>query len=143
MDISSLMQMTWVFPVVGGVIALLVLWRVVGGLLKGQAQDRKLLQTGAKASAQVLTVQATGASVSYGGHRQPQVALRLQVQPENGQPFQAQVVSYVSELQIPQIGLVACCRFVTIPPTRPRWPLRPLAGPCPVLKCLPALFQCQ
>ncbi len=113
MDISSFLQITWLFPVIGGAIALLVLWKVVGGLLKGQAQDRRLLQTGAKASAQVLTVQATGASVSYGGHRQPQVALRVQVQPESGQPFQAQLVSYVSELQIPQIqpGAVLQVRY--------------------------------
>lgn len=113
MDISSLLQITWLFPVIGGAIALLVLWRVVGGLLKGQAQDRKILQTGAQASAQVLTVQATGASVSYGGHRQPQVALGLQVHPPGGQPFQAQLVTYVSELQIPQIqpGAVVQIRY--------------------------------
>lgn len=113
MDISTIMQFSWIVPIIGLGITILVLWKVVGGLFKGQARDKRLLQTGAQASAQVLAVQATGASVSYGGHRQPQVALTLQVQPANGQPFQSQLVTYVSELQIPQIqpGLVVQVRY--------------------------------
>ncbi len=113
MDISTIMQISWLLPLVGVGITVIVLWRVLGGLFKGQARDRKLLQTGAKASAQVLAVQATGASISYGGHRQPQVALTLQVQPASGQPFQSQLVTYVSELQIPQIqpGAVVQVRY--------------------------------
>jgi hypothetical protein len=93
MDISTIMQISWLLPVIGVGITVIVLWRVMGGLLKGQARDKRLLQTGAKASAQVLAVQATGASVSYGGHRQPQVALTLQVTPASGQPFQSQLVT--------------------------------------------------
>jgi hypothetical protein len=103
MDVFSLLQHTWIIGIVGAVIALLVMWRVIGGLLKGQALDKKLLQTGVAAPAQVLSVQATGASVSYGGHRQPQVAMAVQVHPQGGQPYQAQLVAYVSELQIPQV----------------------------------------
>jgi hypothetical protein len=101
--VFDIMQYSWIIAVAGGVFALFVMWRVIGGLLKGQARDKKLLQTGAQATAQVLSVQATGASVSYGGHRQPQVALGLQVTPQGGQPYQTQTVAYISELQIPQV----------------------------------------
>lgn len=113
MDLVSLMQNSWIIGIVGAVIGLLVVFRVVGKLLKGQAQDKQLLQTGAKGSAKVLSVQATGASVSYGGHRQPQVAMALEVHPAGGQPYQAQLVTYVSELQIPQIqpGAVLQIRY--------------------------------
>lgn len=113
MGIPDIMQYSWIIAVAGAVFAVLIVWRVVGGLLKGQARDKKLLQTGAPATAQILSVQATGASVSYGGHRQPQVALALQVHPQAGQPFQAQLVTYVSELQIPQVqpGAVLQVRY--------------------------------
>ncbi len=103
MDLFSIMNYSWLIPVIAGVFVLLTVWKVVGGLLRRQAQDRRLLQTGAQASAQVMSLQPTGASVSYGGHRQPQVALMLTVHPAGGRPYQTQLVTYISEFQIPQI----------------------------------------
>lgn len=110
MDLNQLMQSFWIIPLISGLFVVFILWRVLGGIMKGQKQANKLLQTGMAAPGQILGVQPTGASMSVGGHRMPQINVVVQVYPPGGQAYQTQVRTYVSELQIPQVQPGAICQ---------------------------------
>ena len=112
------MKYTWIIVAVVVVLVVLPIIRMVLKLAKGGAQNRKLLQTGVPAPAKILAITPTGTTVTVGGHRQPQVALTLEVQPTGGQPYQAQLVTLISEFQIPQIQPGTMCQ-VRVDPANP------------------------
>jgi hypothetical protein len=89
--------------VVTVVPAVWIMIKVFGGLAKGQADTKRLLQTGIPAKARVLGVQMGGMTVTMGVHRHLQLILSLEVQPQGQPPYQTQMTAMVSELQIPQI----------------------------------------
>ena len=93
----------YIVPVVIGVFVLFTVFRVLKPMLKGQADTRRLLQTGTPAPGRVLQVQPTGTSVTVGGHRQPEVFLLVEIHPPGAQPYQAQIRTLISEFQIPQV----------------------------------------
>jgi hypothetical protein len=97
------MKYMWVVVAVIVVLVMLPFIKMLFGLGKGQARRRQLLQTGIPAKARILGIQPTGTSIETGGHRQPQVAMMLEVQPPSGPAYQAQLVTFISEFQIPQI----------------------------------------
>ncbi len=113
MEISELMQYSWIIGPVIGVIVLLFVFRVFRSFFKGQAQTAKILQTGTPAAAKILALQPTGASMTVGGHRQPQVLLSVEVHPPGGAAFQMQFPAFISEFQIPQVqpGAVVQIRY--------------------------------
>ena len=115
---TELMKYTWIIVAVVVVVVVLPIIRMLLKLTKGGAQNRKLLQTGVPAPAKILAIAPTGTTVTVGGHRQPQVALTLEVQPSGGQPYQAQLVTLISEFQIPQIQPGTMCQ-VRVDPSNP------------------------
>ncbi len=109
--------------VIGGVVVLATLFVVfkrVFGLVTGSRQTQQLLATGTPATARILQIQHTGTTVAYGGARQLQVMMSVEVAPSGGSPYQAQLATFVSELQIPQIqpGCEVRVRFDPANPSR-------------------------
>jgi hypothetical protein len=98
--------------IVFGVI-LFTVWRVFGGLMKGQAEMQRLLQTGERATARVLEVQHAGMSVTAGAHRHVQLRIGLEVHPPGMPPFHTLLTTLVSELSIAQLvpGSTVTVRF--------------------------------
>ncbi len=119
-QLMGLMQYSWIIGIVVAVFMLFVFLKVFGSFFKGQSQVKKILATGTPAPAKVLGLQPTGASVTVGGHRQPQVLLALEVHPVGGQPFQLQMKTLISEFQIPQIqpGAVVQIRYNPMAPNQ-------------------------
>jgi hypothetical protein len=68
--------------------------------LDGQALAEQLAQTGADATAEVVSIQDTGATVNMN----PMVVLVLKVKPEKGEEFQTAGQLMVSRLAIPRGG---------------------------------------
>lgn len=96
---------------IGGVLITIVVlagaaftvWKVLGGLHKTASEEARILQTGIPARAQILQVQMGGMTVTTGVHRRLEVIIALQIQPPSGAPYQTQLKTLVSELNIPQI----------------------------------------
>lgn len=104
------MDITTLFPIVGVLISIAVfgsvmffVFRLFRGMAKTQAQNRELLQNGIPAPARVLSVQMGGMTVTTGVQRNLQLVMLLEVHPQGGQPYQAQMTTMVSELQVPQL----------------------------------------
>ena len=91
----------YIGPVMGVVITIatiVVMVKVFGGL-HGAAKERNhLLQHGAAASGQIASVQQTGTYLN----NQPQCIIQVQVYPQGGQPYTAQVTQVLSMVEIPQ-----------------------------------------
>lgn len=97
--------------VVGGVF--FTLYKVFGGLKKANEERARLLREGVQATARVLNVQMGGMTMTVGVHRHLQLVIGLEVQPPGLAPYQAQLTTMVSELQIPQIqpGVTLTVRY--------------------------------
>jgi hypothetical protein len=77
--------------------------KVFGGLAKSSGETQRLLATGMPARARVLGMQMGGMTMTVGVHRHLQLIMGLEVHLPGQPPYQAQVTSMMSELQIPQI----------------------------------------
>ncbi len=97
MDILSIVLPIVITIVVVGVVVV-VMGLVFVPMLLGSMRRQKLMQTGVSANAQILSVWQTGMYVN----EQPQIGMKLQVNPPNGQPFEAETKMVVSMIQIPQ-----------------------------------------
>ena len=98
------------FPLIGVIITIVVVggamftvFRVIGGLTRGQAERERLLRTGLPARARVLGVQMGGMTVTVGGLRSLQLQIAAEIHVQGRPPYPAQITSLVSELQIPQV----------------------------------------
>lgn len=83
--------------------AIFFLLRVFGGLAKSGAERDRLLREGMQASARLLAVQMGGMTMTVGVHRHLQLQLQVEVHLQGRPPYQALLVTMVSELQIPQL----------------------------------------
>lgn len=99
-----------VVAVVGLLIAILVvagvfltIFKIFGGLKRQNQERDRLLREGIQASARVLNVQMGGMTMTVGVHRHLQLQIALEVHPQGRPPYQANLTTMVSELQIPQI----------------------------------------
>ena len=92
MTMVSVLISVVVFGVVGFVI-----YRVV---LKPMQTNKRLLQTGQRAKARILSIAETGVRVN----NSPQVKLGLEIAPESGYPppYQTEARMLISIVQIPQ-----------------------------------------
>lgn len=97
MDILSIVLPIVITIVVVGVVVV-VMGLVFVPMLLGSMRRQKLMQTGVSANAQILSVWQTGMYVN----EQPQIGMKLLVNPPNGQPFEAETKMVVSLIQIPQ-----------------------------------------
>lgn len=91
-------SMTWMFIPLTLLGLALPLYFVVK-LMRGSAERKRLLTTGVPAIATIMQIWETGTRIND----RPMVGFALQVQPQGGQPFQAQCQMVVSPLQIPSI----------------------------------------
>ena len=104
MDISMIMPVVGIgITVVVFVSVMFFVFRLFRGLAKAQARNQELLQNGIPAPARVASVQMGGMTVTTGVSRNLQLVIALQVYPQGGQPYQAQMTTMVSELQVPQV----------------------------------------
>lgn len=97
--------------VVGG--AFFTIFKVFGGMKKQSQERERLLREGIQATARVLSVQMGGMTMTVGVHRHLQLVVGLEVYPAGQAPYQAQMTTMVSELQIPQIqpGVTLTVRY--------------------------------
>lgn len=77
--------------------------RLMKGLDSGQKDIAQLMQTGSMAQGRVVQVQMGGMTVTTGAHRNLQLQVTVDVYPQGGQPWRAQVTQLVSELQVAQL----------------------------------------
>lgn len=99
-----------IFPIMGVLITVItlgftgfILWRVFGGLMKGQQERERLLRVGIPARARVLGVQMGGMTVTVGVDRKLQLVISSEVHQDGRPPYPMQITQLVSELQIPQV----------------------------------------
>ena len=85
-------------PIVITVVVLVVVFVVVGRMMRGSAQNRKLLQTGEPAQATILQLRETGLRIN----EQPQIGLQLEVRPANRPAYQTEAKMIISYLQAAQ-----------------------------------------
>ena len=94
-------MMFYIGPIMGVVItiaSLFFVFRFLRGMSKANEEAARILATGQPAVGQVISAQQTGTFVN----QNPQVVLMLQVTPQHGPPYQAQVTKILSMLEIPQ-----------------------------------------
>jgi hypothetical protein len=94
MDINDL---GWIIPVTVTGLVFVILAIVFGLMFKRWLIKQKVLQTGAAATATIVSIRDTGTRIND----DPVVGIRLQVQPAGAPAFQAEVKETVSILQIP------------------------------------------
>lgn len=92
-------------PAIGIVVtigALLFVARVFASFAKAAQDEQRILATGVPARGQITLLQQTGTYIN----NNPQVIVVMQVFPQHGQPYQAQVTKVVSLVQLPalQVG---------------------------------------
>jgi hypothetical protein len=96
-----------------GIAALVVVFSiiVVLRLVRGGAQNRRLLQSGESATATIVELRDTGVTVNDN----PQVELVLDVAPTSRPPFRATTRTLISRLQTSQVqpGMQVLVRFDT------------------------------
>lgn len=97
-DAMSMFSMSWMFIPLTLLGLALPLYFVVK-LMRGSAERNRLLTQGAPAMATIMQIWETGTRIND----RPMVGFALQVQPPQGQPWQAQCQMVVSPLQIPSI----------------------------------------
>ncbi len=76
----------------------MVVFPLLTGLLRNGSHNRALLQNGQAAQASILKVWQTNVSMND----KPQFGFLLLVQPQQGQPFQAEAKMFVSLIQLVQ-----------------------------------------
>ena len=72
--------------------------------------QKRVMQTGQEASAQILQVEDTGLSLGN-SHLSTVVRLTLWVSPTEGKPFQAQIETPISRATFPQTGQTVRVKF--------------------------------
>lgn len=101
-----------------GIAALVVVFSiiVVMRLVRGGAQNRRLLQSGEPATATIVELRDTGVSVNDN----PQVELVLDVLPTSRPPFRATTRTMISRLQTSQVqpGMQVLVKFDTNDPSK-------------------------
>ncbi len=85
----------WIF-VVSLVLVLGVPVMVFGPDIKRHYQNKWLHENGSAASARVMAVHDTGRRYNYN----PQIRLELEVEPEDGAPFNAEIILVVSPVHL-------------------------------------------
>jgi hypothetical protein len=116
---SSIIGIVVIVGILATVVPIaLVLRRVLGGMMRQQAETRRLLQVGLPASARVMGVQMGGMTVTTGVHRHLQLVMHVEVHPPGRPPYAAKLTALVSELQIPQLQPGATVQ-VRIDPANP------------------------
>jgi hypothetical protein len=85
-------------PIIITVVVLIVVFVIVGRVMRSAGQDRKLLQTGEPAQATILQLRETGLRIN----EQPQIALTLEVRPTNRPAYQTEAKMIISYLQAAQ-----------------------------------------
>ncbi|MGH8777888.1 hypothetical protein [Paraburkholderia sp.] len=68
--------------------------------LAGQQERLKLIQTGLDGTADILSVQDTGATVNDS----PVVVIHMTVSPANGTPYDVNIQTMVSRIAVPRVG---------------------------------------
>ena len=94
-------MMFYIGPAIGvivTVVSVIFMIRVFGGLAKANKEAARILSTGQPATGQIASVQQTGTYVN----NNPQVSLLINVTPQQGAPYQAQLTKIVSMFEIPQ-----------------------------------------
>lgn len=94
MDINNL---GWIVPVAIVGFTFVILALVFGTMFLRWRVKQRVLQTGVAATATIVRVWDTGTRINDN----PRVGMLLQVQPETGAPFQAEVKETVSIVQMP------------------------------------------
>lgn len=97
---------------------MLIMRRVFGGLSRQNAETQRLLQVGIPASARILGTRMGGMTMTVNAHRHLQLVIQLQVHPTGRPPYQTQLTTLVSELQVPQLQPGAMVQ-VRIDPANP------------------------
>lgn len=116
---SSIIGITVIVGILVTIVpTVLIMRRAFGGMMRQQAETRRLLRVGVPAAAQVMSVQMGEMTVTTGVHRNLQLVLHLQVQPPGRPPYPAQLTTMVSELQIPRLQPGAAVQ-VRIDPANP------------------------
>jgi hypothetical protein len=99
--------MMFALPIVMTIVvvvgSLFFVFRMLAGLGQAEKNRQRLLQVGVPAHARVLGVQMGGMTVSVGVNRQLQLVIGLEVHRPGAAPYNAQLTTLVSELQIPQV----------------------------------------
>lgn len=92
-----------------GAIAVAVVAFAYGGALWRDLRDRRLLADGLPASAQVIAVVPTGNFFN----NQPEMRIRLEVRPSQGESFAAEVIRVVGVADMPRLapGQVVTVRY--------------------------------
>ncbi|MCH9680768.1 MAG: hypothetical protein K0V04_04970 [Deltaproteobacteria bacterium] len=118
--------------------------RVFGGMKRQQAETQRLLQVGTPASAQIISTRMGGMTITTGVHRHLQLIIQLQVHPPGRHPYNAELTTLISELQVPQLQPGAVVQ-VRIDPANPA--KMALAGmgrtPAPAPQASPAAPRMQ
>jgi hypothetical protein len=89
-----------VFVLIFGTVFIGIFVFAFGKVFGSQARQRELQKTGARAEATITGLKETGLTVN---EIYPIVKILLEVRPPGGQPYQAEVQTMVSRLDIPQI----------------------------------------
>jgi hypothetical protein len=92
---STLTMVSFVFTF-GMMFAAMAL--IFGSPLLAWFQNRRLLNSGRKATARILTATQTGTYIN----ENPVVHFTLEVEPPSGQPFDAEAEQLVNQMQIPR-----------------------------------------
>lgn len=77
------------------------MWYLGRGFGGDSKRMRKLMEHGVQAQAEILSVEDTGVTMN---DIYPMVRLRLRVHSQTGAPFEAQVETFVSRVNIPRAG---------------------------------------
>lgn len=77
------------------------MWYLMRGFKGDTKKMRKLMQTGVQAQADILSVEDTGVTMN---EIYPMVRLQIRVHSTTGAPFEAQVETFVSRVNIPKAG---------------------------------------
>ena len=90
------MTLALIIVLVVGLIALIVIGAVMGPDLLRHFRNQHILKAGIPATAVIKAVEDTGNRYN----NNPQVKLTLEVTPENGKPYQAEVVTVISVVAV-------------------------------------------
>ncbi len=103
-----------VITIVSVAAPIIIIVVVMKNLAKKKEEHDKVLKTGKRATATVLSLSETGTYIN----NRPMVSIRLHVQPQDRPPFEAKAEQLLSQLEIPRVqpGMKVA---VSIDPTYP------------------------
>ncbi len=115
------MSSTQMIVLFGFVYALAMVAFAYGGSIVREIRERRLLANGLAAEAQIVAVVPTG---NYFNH-QPEMRIRLEVRPVQGQAFEAELIRVVGVADMPRLapGREVSVRYS--PPPSPRVTILP------------------